>query len=778
MSKRKKEYIDIFATLFLPYLVLIVILLIMGGVLYLQSLKIAEEQIRQKNEFLLEEVQESLSSLIMGSGKLFSHLNYVLSSFNLSVDTEGMSRQELSTKLYGLQVEKNLVPPEIFHDYILDYYILFETPAVILNSAVSLPLDSYLKFNLKLSQKKSDEVYSTFFNKNFNRGHLVETLSLLDHPVNPIPEVLTSQLGMIWNFGGMYSGQKGVIIIYIDEKALLRSLEKLNLTHGGTVLVLNESGKIVLNTVQGKAFKEIGEGGFVSEENLEKLRESKQWFITETGRPGHPFRYVTIQSRAFLRDQTKRMRYTMIFIISGLILIGVLFSLIMAYMNSKPVNELLMDFQEKLNLDNVHYTKINMVGGLFSAVNLSHRKMYLSLQDQTRLLELTVFDKLLNGYPIRDEVHREVIENSLNINADSFTVIIIHRAINPVISHIDDIGSTTLWKSYIREYLEMQTQIPGIHMTDRSPEEIVLICHDDKESEWRVDKLADNLYERVTREHNVEVNIAIGGSVETTEDIHQSYEQATMMMDEENRELSIGIRKFKKREFPSLSIHFPTDIDQKLLNCVISGDEITLKALFEDLYRNNLIKSQISFPFVRILLHSMTGNLVRISQKIRIDNREIQSDIEGLATEEITIENYKDYFHKLSSLYIRITELRQSIQIDRKTKKVQDLCQYMDENFNNALLSADLVGSNLGISGNYVYKLFKEYYGTSFHQYIEQIRMEYAKKMLVESNKKSIKEIALASGYTSINTFYKAFKKNFGISAGEYRKARGNLQGE
>ncbi len=116
-------------------------------------------------------------------------------------------------------------------------------------------------------------------------------------------------------------------------------------------------------------------------------------------------------------------------------------------------------------------------------------------------------------------------------------------------------------------------------------------------------------------------------------------------------------------------------------------------------------------------------------------------------------------------------DLKNSMQNDRKAGIVQDICSYIDNNFKNPFLSADHVGSELGITGNYVFKLFKEYYGTSFHKYIEQMRMDCAKQFLKEEQNKTIKGIAFESGYASITTFYKAFKKNFGISAGAYRKS-------
>ena len=70
------------------------------------------------------------------------------------------------------------------------------------------------------------------------------------------------------------------------------------------------------------------------------------------------------------------------------------------------------------------------------------------------------------------------------------------------------------------------------------------------------------------------------------------------------------------------------------------------------------------------------------------------------------------------------------------------------------------------------YKLkngFRELFGNGVYEYLRTERMQEARALLVDHGR-SIKEIAALTGYRSVNSFIKAFKKKFGQTPGEFRK--------
>jgi len=75
-----------------------------------------------------------------------------------------------------------------------------------------------------------------------------------------------------------------------------------------------------------------------------------------------------------------------------------------------------------------------------------------------------------------------------------------------------------------------------------------------------------------------------------------------------------------------------------------------------------------------------------------------------------------------------------------------------------------------GMSNYHLQAIFKEVEGITIFQYIQKIKMNYAKFLLDTSSKKNILDIATEVGYDSPSKFSMAFKKFFGVLPSKYKK--------
>lgn len=92
---------------------------------------------------------------------------------------------------------------------------------------------------------------------------------------------------------------------------------------------------------------------------------------------------------------------------------------------------------------------------------------------------------------------------------------------------------------------------------------------------------------------------------------------------------------------------------------------------------------------------------------------------------------------------------------------------YIDEHY-FASLTVDSLAGLVGIGGRHLNELFKEQYGTTPIQYLASVRVERAKKLLLETNK-DIVSIGFEVGYENLSTFYRNFKNMIGVSPAKYR---------
>lgn len=86
-------------------------------------------------------------------------------------------------------------------------------------------------------------------------------------------------------------------------------------------------------------------------------------------------------------------------------------------------------------------------------------------------------------------------------------------------------------------------------------------------------------------------------------------------------------------------------------------------------------------------------------------------------------------------------------------------------------LSKDEVADAVGMSISYFNRLFAKYSSLSFNNYINDLRMDYAAKLLKENPNYSIEAIAQECGVAVRQTFYRLFVKKFGMTPAEYRRS-------
>ena len=88
-------------------------------------------------------------------------------------------------------------------------------------------------------------------------------------------------------------------------------------------------------------------------------------------------------------------------------------------------------------------------------------------------------------------------------------------------------------------------------------------------------------------------------------------------------------------------------------------------------------------------------------------------------------------------------------------------------------ISLEMLANRFSVSVTYLGSLFKKNMGTSFNEYLNNVRLRYACSLL-QSSELSVKEVAFASGYNSTEYFLYIFKKKMGMTPREYKTLHKN----
>jgi two-component system response regulator YesN len=137
------------------------------------------------------------------------------------------------------------------------------------------------------------------------------------------------------------------------------------------------------------------------------------------------------------------------------------------------------------------------------------------------------------------------------------------------------------------------------------------------------------------------------------------------------------------------------------------------------------------------------------------------------------INEFWEYFNQiLTPSQIKVEDRSESIH---SNSNFMQLVEFVDANYRNDLSLKELA-ANFYMNYSYCCECFKKAKGCTFLDYVTELRMKEAIRLAKNENL-TIAEIAEGIGFKDYYYFNKCFKKYYGVSLSEYRKAGYTLKG-
>ncbi|MFI3238127.1 MAG: AraC family transcriptional regulator [Lachnospiraceae bacterium] len=108
----------------------------------------------------------------------------------------------------------------------------------------------------------------------------------------------------------------------------------------------------------------------------------------------------------------------------------------------------------------------------------------------------------------------------------------------------------------------------------------------------------------------------------------------------------------------------------------------------------------------------------------------------------------------------------ESFQAQKEYNLSKEILVYIDQHFLDDLSIED-TAKLFGYSPNHFLHLFKKKFGFGFNEYINILKAKHA-SMLLLNHDLSLTEACMNSGFNSLRSFYRNFKKVFGVTPTQY----------
>lgn len=317
----------------------------------------------------------------------------------------------------------------------------------------------------------------------------------------------------------------------------------------------------------------------------------------------------------------------------------------------------------------------------------------------------------------------------------------------------------------IREYTQKHENLGTFFQSNR----ITVLFEYENRGENNLQEQIADIMGFIVANMNAYIICGVGSVYQGIKRIPYTYEEAGKVI--ENRyeygNQSIIYYKDLKRDNVEHYLHFNV-LSDAIQEAIKKRDSRELKRQLENLLQKIAQIPQMNESSLALLLMELLLQSYKASENENLYQSFFQSS-GGLLSDILKAKNFReiskivwDYFN-IMFVYL---EESNTCEAERLVHKALD---YIKDKYANPELCFKEVADEVHLSTSYLGVLMKKYGNINYNQYLNEVRIENAKKLLASLDVKTY-EVAYCVGFNSSQYFSSSFKKIVGVTPKEYRE--------
>lgn len=515
-----------------------------------------------------------------------------------------------------------------------------------------------------------------------------------------------------------------------------------------------------------------GEGRTLNELKLDRLN----WTFLSGIKAGSLFGWVSVIS------------YLWVAIAVGTVLCAIVYLIYITRRNYKPVQIIMNRIEahqiRTMDQGEARTDELKMIDGVLESL-IHHTQDYEQKSRENQLLQRSrLFTELLRSERTEQAVERLTALSPLEgVSESSLFAVVVHEIekYESVFRDRYTRGDQNALKFALMNVFQELVRGSGLRAWaewiggDRLAV-VFLVEEEGPETTEALRSLAESYQTWVTSHLRLSLRCGIGPVVQGPEQIGASFEAAESVM--RHKLLMSGdiVQAGAEESSPRLleTYKYLQTIAELVKQFRMSNGQWRdqLERLFEE-FERDFVQDEAIRSLIRALLQMLRREVAVMSDALQEALSEEQTVVfEQRLLEADTLDEVggllSDYLTDLFRLYISASETKSYRAM------VSEMKAYIEEHFANPDLSLKHLSDRFQVSGKYASYLFKTEFGMKFVDFVTELRMKEAERLLLESEC-PLQDIALKVGYANAITFGRVFKRISGITPGDYRRQKRNL---
>ena len=684
-----------------------------------------------------------------------------------------------------ISLRDKLFNPTQINQSVFAFFLFFDRSQVVINDQIAYDYEDFYDLYLRRDADGSYGAWKTYLSDEMEKGvNAMEPywykgeggLELLAYS-RPLP-----------NNG--YSASSGVVRIFFKRSVL----EDLMSAAGEAKLqyILDSFGNVIYYT-HADIFEEEK---LTIEDFIQKVENTRQKEIEEDKGQEHKviagmwegpvklagrnyvalrysapsgYSYCTLLPETQLNARKMANMLTVTIFILLAAAVGLFLCWHMSVRSATPLNQLMKQASRLTERDQEHNSVFVKLSDIFQYLAGVNSDLVEMMEEQKPYIRNAFVNRLLFGNPLSHE-EEDLLANRMDFDRKGMVFcVLIFRIIT--LDSVEE-KSVDLLSTCLLSLMEMiKKEFPGSLYAATGEDQVSLIMRVPHKNRDSIESLVEEKLLRIREElpANIAERIFVygGNVVEEMEDVYESYHNAAFAFMNEKERTESQVIWFRKNNKKMVAVFPYFELSVKLTRLVTSGDEQGLHDALKEIMTQYILESNLPAWLQQILLNELQAILFHILVRLELEEQEYQKYFS-----ELEKEHRIPLIEQITStlgLYRSLCALVNEKKTKEAGKMMPAILAFLDANYGDPDLSLTMVADTFQISVPYLSSLFKASAGVNFSNYVEDVRIEKAKGLL-KNTSMSVGEIAVATGYSSTNSFSRAFRRVTGDSASEYRK--------